>query len=712
MRPVVVGFSLVVVVGACVFDDRLPAEPLIVCTTSADCPRGFECRDAIARCIRTPLDDATPAGFAAPPLVTPAVARAGTIIEARFEATEALARPPSVLLAHTSGGAPFIQEPSSGADHVYRYAVTGAEGEGNAAVLVELVDARGNIASALLAGTVKLDLTAPSVTGSEVRALGPTGSGEEVGGLLIVGGVLEVEIVVSELDATAAASLRPLAGDVELPLTPLPVPGFEIRAFREVIGVLAAGEYEVVVELADPAGNERTQRIGRVTMVDTVPSPCVARDASGAAVCTDFDDDGFFGASAGCPLADDCHDNDPLTHPGAPEIPGDGADNDCGRDGDLPLEAITAIYLAPDGDDEASGSRVAPLATLEAAVARASLEGAQAIVAVAGDYLETAPMTIAVPVFGGRERGTWAPALTGARSRFGFARSCADFFVTVDGQATMLDAVAVEADCAVATVRIIGAAPVMRRVQIENAVGSALLIAGSAAGVTRIFESTLRTSSTEGAIRMRNPLTVHRSRIEGPFVSFDSESDEAHTTIVRSRIHGKLKIGRSSVRLYSSIVTAGEANDTLVNAITGDIVIMASTLEGLQNGPVQLGRDGLTLIGGLHLVDSLVDAPRGVLLDLEGACTLEGVVAGLRYRAACDVEADDAGGNGRCVAPPLPLQDFIEVVDVEQVPAIELTRPLPGGVPLLERGAPTSIAGDVDGRCRDTSAPGYGAFAP
>ena len=62
-------------------------------------------------------------------------------------------------------------------------------------------------------------------------------------------------------------------------------------------------------------------------------------------VCTDADDDGFFSADSdpecGGPI--DCVDNNASIYPGAPEVNGDGVDQDC-NGYDLTIQITKAIY--------------------------------------------------------------------------------------------------------------------------------------------------------------------------------------------------------------------------------------------------------------------------------------------------------------------------------------------------------------------------------
>jgi hypothetical protein len=92
----------------------------------------------------------------------------------------------------------------------------------------------------------------------------------------------------------------------------------------------------------DLAGNVGAEQSLQTIGMDQVE--CLAR-INDEPICTDIDGDGAPRAAAACPAqVFDCDDDDATTSPDAPEIPGDGIDNDC-TDGDEPLNNNSAVFV-------------------------------------------------------------------------------------------------------------------------------------------------------------------------------------------------------------------------------------------------------------------------------------------------------------------------------------------------------------------------------
>jgi hypothetical protein len=127
------------------------------------------------------------------------------------------------------------------------------------------------------------------------------------------------------------------------------------------------------------------------------PPGAVAAPVPAVAVAGDIDGDGYG--------VDDCAPLAPSINPAAPDRPDlDFTDVNCdGIDGD----AADAVFVSLAGSDAATGTRANPLASLTAAVTKASAEGKDVYVA-GGTYSGTAALADDVGVYGGYAPGTWA----------------------------------------------------------------------------------------------------------------------------------------------------------------------------------------------------------------------------------------------------------------------------------------------------------------
>ncbi len=131
-----------------------------------------------------------------------------------------------------------------------------------------------------------------------------------------------------------------------------------------------------------------------------------AGSGGGGETCdsTDADGDGY----ALCD--DDCDDTNPFVHPGALEICGDGADEDCdGKDNTGSACQAYSTYVSPKGNPGATGTKDDPVASVAEGVARAMQLGGQAAVLVAaGTYIEDVTVTGKISLVGGYDPDDWS----------------------------------------------------------------------------------------------------------------------------------------------------------------------------------------------------------------------------------------------------------------------------------------------------------------
>ncbi|MCK6511462.1 SpoIID/LytB domain-containing protein [Myxococcota bacterium] len=79
-----------------------------------------------------------------------------------------------------------------------------------------------------------------------------------------------------------------------------------------------------------------------------IDEDCKDGDMPCPPTCEDKDKDGYFAQKVGCPEPFDCNDNDPKIYPGAPEICGNGIDEDCAA-GDRPCGTTNCVDKDKDG---------------------------------------------------------------------------------------------------------------------------------------------------------------------------------------------------------------------------------------------------------------------------------------------------------------------------------------------------------------------------
>jgi hypothetical protein len=122
--------------------------------------------------------------------------------------------------------------------------------------------------------------------------------------------------------------------------------------------------------------------------------------APDVAVCDDIDGDG----STTCD--GDCDDNDATSYPGATEICGDAADNDCANGADDTCGGLGTFVSDVTGDDANPGSQTQPVKTIAKGIAnaktiQASAAGPIDVYVGEGSYEEKVVLTETVSLVGG-----------------------------------------------------------------------------------------------------------------------------------------------------------------------------------------------------------------------------------------------------------------------------------------------------------------------
>ncbi|HJL18643.1 MAG TPA: choice-of-anchor Q domain-containing protein [Sandaracinaceae bacterium LLY-WYZ-13_1] len=245
-----------------------------------------------------------------------------------------------------------------------------------------------------------------------------------------------------------------------------------------------------------------------------------------ASTCVDADGDGVTDCDG------DCDDADPLTHPGAAEICGDGVDNACGTDAD-PSSLCGGIgtYVSTAGDDSSGdGTRDAPVRTIAQGIANAvTIGGATTVVVAGGTYDETVTLVDGVSIAGGFDCPSlpcsWAhdPAAHETIVDGGSGANAMEADDTIS-RATVLEDLTLLAGST--GLRIIGGSPIVRRVRVDAQTGitswsggdpriESSTIVGAFAGVTMEGDGEIVTSDVEGApaIRTRGPSLVQHNAI-------------------------------------------------------------------------------------------------------------------------------------------------------------------------------------------------------
>lgn len=581
--------------------------------------------------------------------------------------------------------------------------------EGVHAVTAVAIDTVGN--SGVAGGTVVVDRTPPTLTGA-ITLRGPNGgplSGRAVG----FGGFINVVLQAEDFDLDGAVAavrasvhLRGPSG-AEVPFANVA----ENAAELEVTDVLASGDYEVVASAVDVLGNAGETVLGSVAVSSLTPSPCVADGPAGPR-CTDFDGDGVLGVSDSCDVVDvaaagsavDCDDSDALVWPGMIEIPGDRLDNDCvNGDADLAADAVAAVFVTVDGDPLAEGTRQRPT-TLAAGITRGRGLGLPVFVA-AGTYRLDAVSLGGGVIVGGFDPSTFEP-----RAGPTVVEHTGDRALLLDGAGLVG---VIDVDFAVSdhasVVTTTAPRAVFGRLGFVSSgcvppdgCGAFITSAGSAIVVDVVGAGDAVTPNAQGFD------LVNAFAVDVDVSDIDVGVDSAGALqLARSRVVANVGVRAATLALLDTVVVQpGDSGvGVTVAGATQDWLIAHSAILG------PLAPRALTVSSGrAKIINSVLigDAQPGVLIA-DGSATLSLGATAIRETcivASCveidDVNAANCGPFATCV--DVGGGNFAIVAgDVDADGALLEVRP---GLPLLD--APTTLAGDRNGDCRDLAAPRVG----
>jgi hypothetical protein len=560
---------------------------------------------------------------------------------------------------------------------------------GENVVLVTATDAAGNQSTA--STQIAVDLSPPSIVPGSV-VVDVDGSSDAP--FATVGSAIDVQLLFDESLASDPV-VKLTSGEAFAVVDNI---GAFYRLHAIVADVAVDGTVGITAASTDRFGHSGTEDVplpspfqNGIPVQKTVTSPCTIPPNASGSTCTDFDGDGFFGPSPGCtPNPVDCDDRDPLTYPGAPEIPGDGKRNDCTNAPDAPLDGmhIDAIH----GDDvTGDGSATRPYQTLAQAIAVAGNLGLETTLLLApGTYpIADTNTTIPFDIVGGLDPVTWLRGAgesrvfvsgtgldCGADVNFGGAVidgvSFSQSLQTFTGPASLVD---VLVDGCGMTVN---QSTVMLRV---HAVGAQI---DTKAPDVAIIESVFGAVAAHaaGTLLLRSTVTNE--------LFVDGAVDVVDSVVVSDPNNGDPAVLCSSctaVGIYYSNILGQTGGGALgvAGAQQSDIRIISSQLAASSNNTlVDLGS------GSLVMFDDVIDQPGGTTLTTP-TTTITSDTGGLAQLNACGFAGcTAAGGNffGTISTQGDQLHDGNAPAGVNY------------GDDVFHLGSPTSIAGDIDGQCR------------
>jgi len=325
-----------------------------------------------------------------------------------------------------------------------------------------------------------------------------------------------------------------------------------------------------------------------------------------ATVCHDLDGDG----TTTC--AGDCDDGDALSAPGAPEICGDGADNDCnGLVEEICMGGRGTFVSARTGNDLNRGTRALPVRTIGQGIRNAQMLGLpQTVVVAEGSYGEKVIMVGGVTLLGGYHCSA---------SPCSWLRSPTAFIATIVN--TDFEGVFAGAGVTAATV--------IDGFHIDGLSGSAPT-PGSAGITVRGGSPTISGNKIVGGNVSGGPFASGRSI----GVHLRASPDGAATRIVGNDIRGGMSSGTSTALMFDAFpLTTGTVATVTGNVLRGGTAVRSTGITAWNAMAGTLFADN-----DIYAGDSL----RGVSIGIEVGGTV--TINGNRINA-------DASATGTCTNP-------------------------------------------------------------
>lgn len=538
------------------------------------------------------------------------------VIEARFLPSEPVAGAALIVGAVRSEDCARDQDGTG--EMVCRLLVAEGVTDGVQGASIEATDEAGNQTSVALDPLV-VDTAPPRIV-PDAAVLTITEAGRSVTTASPTSDV-RLDLVVSE-DLGADPTVSFDVEGVRLPLAPVTRSGRRY-AFRFAPPTpVPPGTWRLVASLVDRFGHGADVDVELASPFDggvpfaSAGGLCLPPPGQS---CVDFDGDGHSSLFS-CPDGDDPRDDDASVFPGAPELPGDGVDNN-GVAGEGTIDESSGVFVDSEaGDDANDGSRLSPVQSLGRAKAlRPTPSAFLYLAARATPYAFAVEADAAgTSILGGLDPTTWAR--TEARS-----------VLVGDIQSpALLDSVETEGS-------VIGNA---RLVFLIRTHASSLRVFDTVFG-DPIHPSAFAIDSGFGAIRS---FLGRLDMIDVTANSLEAEGDVSGQRVV---IRGAVSFRGASTTLVNSVVTGGLAvSGSTLNAVH-------CTFTSLDGPPVSIQESSAAIVGSALIATgaTLVLYAEAVGLTLLGSNLYNdgGPLIRIRFENVPDIDATNSCAFTGCI---------------------------------------------------------------